>query len=118
MGTVMGTLLVLAAVAVLAWPFIRRGPGAAMPNVEADRLRAERLRIYRQISDLEESLVEGDVSQADYESQLQEFRLAAAHVMRDEARAGVSREDEERLEREIQAARSGRRKAPEGGDRV
>ena len=114
MGTLLGTALVLIALGVVIYPFIRRQKYAPPPDVTPERLRAERLRIYRQVADLEADRASGEVPERDYQAQLDELRVAAAKVMREEAAPG----GEDSLEREIEAARQSRKGPPEGGDRV
>jgi F0F1-type ATP synthase membrane subunit b/b' len=87
---------------------------AGDPAVE--RLRVARLRVYRQIADLEADFQSGDLTGQDYEAQLRELRLEAAQIMMDEERLGITISDEEQLEREIEAARRGERSPLEGGD--
>ena len=75
-----------------------------------------RMRVYRQIADLESDFRAGELTQADYEAQFNELRLAAAKTMQEEERLGVAVHDEEMLEREIEAARRSKAGPPEGGD--
>ena len=117
MGTVLGTALVLVALAALIYPFLRRRTYAPPADSAPERLRAERQRIYRQITDLEADRTAGDVTEEDYRAQLGELRTAAARAMRDEASIGTGG-GEEQLEREIEAARKARHGPPEGGDGV
>ena len=114
MGTLLGTALVLLALGVVIYPFLMRRKYAPPPDVTPERLRAERLRIYRQIADLEADRASGEVPDRDFQAQLDELRVAAAKVMRDEA----APDGEPELEQEIEAARQARKGPLEGGDRV
>ena len=117
MGTALGTALVLIALGTLIYPFLR-GRYAPPPDSAPERLRAGRLRVYRQIADLEAARAAGEVGDAEYRSQLLELRTAAARVLREEARLGLAAGGEEQLERDIAEARRSRAGRPEGGDRV
>ena len=118
MGAALGTALVLIAVAVLVYPFLRRERYSLPADPVAERLRAARLRVYRQIADLEADRLAGEITEQDYGRQLHEHRLAAARIIQQEAAMGVTLTDEEQLEREVQAARASRSGPPEGGDTV
>jgi hypothetical protein len=117
MGTALGTALVLIVLGALIYPFLR-GKYALPPDSAPERLRAQRLRVYRQIGDLEAARAAGEATDAEYRSQLLELRTAAARVLREEARLGLSASGEEQLERDIAEARKSRAWPPEGGDRV
>ncbi|MSQ34563.1 MAG: hypothetical protein EXR57_01945 [Dehalococcoidia bacterium] len=114
MGTLLGTALVLLALGVVTYPFLRRRTYALPPDVTLERLRAERLRIYRQITDLEADRASGEIPDQDYQAQLGVMRVAAAKVMREEA----AHDGEPELEREIAAERQARKGPPEGETRV
>lgn len=118
MGILLGTTLVLISLGVLVYPFIS-GRGytfAGDPAIE--RLRVARMRVYRQIADLEGDYEAGDLTEKDYELQLHELRLTAARIMQREEQLGAIVSDAEVLEREIEAARRGMVGTPEGGDTV
>ena len=116
MGTALGTVLVLIALGVLIYPFVSRRNYALADDPALERLRVARMRAYRQISDLEGDFRAGDLTVDDYRSQLDELRVAAARIMRQEERLGVAISSAESLEREIEAARLGKAGPPEGGD--
>jgi hypothetical protein len=116
MGILLGTTLVLISLAVLVYPFLNRRKYALAGDPSIERLRVARMRVYRQITDLEGDFQAGDLTQQDYEDQLRELRLAAARIMQQEERLGVTVSDAEQLEREIQAARRAKTGPPEGGD--
>ncbi len=116
MGTLLGTALVLISLAVLVYPFISRRGYTLAGDPTIERLRVARRRVYRQIADLEGDYQAGDLTEADYELQLSEFRVAAAKILQREEQLGAIESDVEALEREIEAARRGLSGPPEGGD--
>ena len=118
MGTLLGTTLVLISLGVLVYPFLNRSKYTLAGDVMAERLRAARLRVYRQIADLEGDFRAGDLTETDYEAQLQELRVAAAKIMRREEQIGAVVADADALEREIAAARKGMAGPLEGGDTI
>ena len=116
MGILLGTTLVLISLGVLVYPFINRRKYALAGDPTVERLRVARMRVYRQIADLEADFQSGDLTEPDYEGQLKELRLTAAQIMRREEQIGVATSDDDLLEREIEAARRARSGPPEGGD--
>ena len=116
MGMALGTALVMIAIAVLVYPFLNRKKYALASDPALERLRVSRLRVYRQISDLEEDLTNGELTETDYGAQLRELRVAAARILREEERLGGAPGGDLLLEREIEAARRMRQGPPEGGD--
>jgi len=124
MPIILGTLLALVSVAVIAYPFLgsKRYRLVSETYVTREKLRAERLRIYRKISDIEADFESGDLTEADYQHQRDQLRIAAAEILRQET-GGTSTSDrrDEELEKEIsrlrnQSAHSS--EAPEGGDNL
>ncbi len=113
MGTAIGTALVLVTLAVLIYPFLRRGYKTPADATQ-ERLRAEKLRVYRTISDLEADRASGTVSEEDFQAQLLELKLAAARVLREQAGATTAGGGEAALERAVEAARRARRGLPGG----
>lgn len=122
MPIVLGTLLALVSVAVIAYPFLgsKRYRLVSESFVTREKLRAERLRIYRKISDIDADFTSGDLTEADYQQQRDQLRISAAKILKQESGSTStnSMRDEE-LEKEIsrlreQAAASS--EAPEGGD--
>jgi hypothetical protein len=116
MGILLGTTLVLIALGVLVYPFLNRRKHALAGDPSVERLRVARMRVYRQIADIESDFQSGELTQADYEAQFRELRLAAARTLQEEERLGVAVSDEDLLEREVQAARRSKAGPPEGGD--
>ncbi len=116
MDTLLGTTLVLISLAVLVYPFLSRRGYTMAGDPTLERLRVARLRVYRQIADLEGDYQAGDLIEEDYRQQLGELRVAAAKIMQREEQLGAVRSDMESLEREIEAARRGLSGPPEGGD--
>ena len=84
MGITLGIVLVLAALAVVVYPFVivqRRRVNSPDPAVQ--RLRAARTRIYRQIEELGAELKSGEIAQEEHEAQVHELRIAAARILRE-----------------------------------
>ncbi|MEE8046747.1 MAG: hypothetical protein V3T49_07905 [Dehalococcoidia bacterium] len=123
MPIVLGTLLALVTIAVIAYPFFgsKRYRLVSESFVTREKLRAERLRIYRKISDLEVDFTSGDLTEADYQQQRDLLRISAAETLRDESGARStnlatdSARDEE-IEKEISRLREQSDQPPEGGD--
>ena len=69
MPVALGTLLALISVAVIAYPFFgsKRYRMVSERFVTREKLRAERLRIYRKISDIDADFTSGDLTEADYQ---------------------------------------------------
>jgi len=101
---------------VLVYPLFRGRKQPAPSDPAQGRLRAERRRIYGLISDLDASRASGDVTEADYQTQLDDLRLAAAKTLQQEAAVGRTREgtDTAQLEQEIAAARQARKRPGRG----
>ena len=118
MGTLLGTTLVLISLAVLVYPFISRRGYTLAGDPTIERLRVARMRVYRQIADLEGDYQTGDLTETDHDLQLNELRVAAARIMQREEQLGAIESDVEALEREIEAARRGLVGPPEGGDTI
>tara|TARA_B110000116_G_scaffold251497_1_gene246621 strand:+ start:3418 stop:3792 length:375 start_codon:yes stop_codon:yes gene_type:complete len=122
MPILLGTLLALVSVAVIAYPFLgsKRYRLVSENFVTREKLRAERLRIYRKISDVEADFTSGDLTEADYQQQRDELRIAAAEILKQESGGSMPdvKRDEE-LEKEISRLReqtAAANEAPEGGD--
>ncbi len=105
MGIALGIVLVVVTLVVLAYPFTRTHKYVLPPDPALERLRSARLRIYRQISDLDGDLASGELSRDEYEAQVSEFRIEAARVLRDLSRLRTGSASEADLEREIAAVR-------------
>ena len=122
MPILLGTLLALVSVAVIAYPFLgsKRYRLVSETFVTREKLRAERLRIYRKISDVEADFTSGDLTEADYQQQRDQLRIAAAEIIKQESGGSITdaKRDEE-LEKEISRLReqsTSSTEAPEGGD--
>ena len=113
----MGIILVLAALAAVAYPFVmvqrRRGSD---PDPAVMRLRAARTRIYRQIDELDAELKSGEIGQAEHKTQVDELRISAAHVLRELSTVESGAATEAEIEQEISAARRERASAVRDGD--
>ncbi len=119
MPIVLGTLLALVSIAVIAYPFLGRTRYRLVSEtfVTREKLRAERLRIYRKISDIEADYESGDLTEADYQEQRDQLRIAAAEVLRQESGASsTSAQRDEELEKEISKLREQSDTSLEGGD--
>ena len=113
MGTALGIILVLAALAAVAYPFVmvQRRRGNA-PDPAIMRLRAARTRIYRQIDELDAELQSGEIGQAEHKAQIDELRISAAQVLRELAAHEPDSAIEAEIEEEIATARRERASAP------
>ena len=113
MGTALGIILVLAALAAVAYPFVvvqRRRSNAPDPAIM--RLRAARARIYRQIDELDAELKSGEIGPAEHRAQVDELRISAAQVLRELSALETDPATEAEIEEEIAAARRDRSPAP------
>ena len=122
MPIVFGTLLALVSVVVIAYPILssKRYRLVSEAFVTREKLRAERLRIYRKINDLEVDFTSGDLTEADYQRQRDLLRIAAAEILKQESSGSKSdaKRDED-LEKEISRLREQSvtsSEVPEGGD--
>jgi len=122
MPILLGTLLALVSVVVIAYPFLgsKRYRLVSESFVTREKLRAERLRIYRKISDVEADFTSGDLIETDYQQQRDQLRIAAAEILKQESSTSMSvaKRDEE-LEKEISRLREQSAPSidvPEGGD--
>jgi len=113
MGVLLGTALVLITVAVLVYPFFNRRKYSLERDPTVERLRVARMRVYRQVSDLQSDHQAGELTDTDYETQFNELRIAAARIMKLEEELGVVTSNEDLLEKEIAAARKRNLKSPE-----
>ena len=117
MGTVLGIILVLAALAVVVYPFVmvrRSSVNAADPS--AMRLRAARARVYRQIDELDAELKSGEIGRAEHEAQVDELRMSAARILRELSVLESDAASKAEIEREIAAARRERSTASRQAD--
>lgn len=119
MAIALGTLLALVAVAVIVYPFLgsKRYRLVSERFVKREKLRAERLRVYRKISDLKADHASGDLTESDFESQHNQLRVTAAELLREESGPGGPKKDrDEQLEQEISRMRE-RSNPPSGASR-
>ncbi len=117
MGTALGIILVMAALAAVVYPFVmvQRRRGHA-PDPAIMRLRAARARIYRQIEEVGAELQSGEIAQAEHKAQVEELRISAAQVLRELAMLESGTATEAEIEQEIAAARRERASAAGQGD--
>ena len=102
----MGIVLVLAALAVVVYPFVivqRRRANSTDPAVQ--RLRAARTRTYRQIEELDAELKSGEIGREEHQAQVDELRMAAARILREMSVLESDTASEAEIEREIAEAR-------------
>ncbi len=118
MPIILGTILALAAIVVIAYPFFGRKRYRLVSEsyLTRESHRAERLRIYRKISDVESDFASGDLTDADYQQQRDQLRVAAAETLREETGITTASERDEQLEMEISRLRDQTSISPEGGD--
>ena len=119
MAIALGTLLALVSVAVIAYPFlgVNRYRLGSERFVNREKLRAERLRVYRKISDLEGDYSSGELTESDFQHQRDQLRITAAELLREESGpTGTQRDRDEQLEQEIARLREQSAKSSEGGD--
>lgn len=119
MTIAIGTLLALVSIAVIAYPFLgsKRYRLVSERFVNREILRAERLRIYRKISDLETDYSSGDLTETDFQAQRDQLRITAAALLREESETTAPVKDrDEQLEREISRLREQSARSSEGGD--
>ena len=108
MAIVLGALLAFFVVAVIAYPFLgsRRYRLASQRFVNREKLRVERLQVYRKISDLEVDHASGDLTESDFQSQRDQLRVTAAELLREESGPdGLAMDSDEQLEQEISRMR-------------
>ena len=120
MPVVFGTLLALASILVIAYPFLgsKRYRLVSESFVIREKLRAERLRIYRKIGDLDSDFTSGDLTEIDYQQQRDQLRISAAEILREESGSTSTRNTDrnEQLEEEISRLREKTAQPPEGGE--
>lgn len=112
-GTIIGTLIAVVALAVVIYPFVRGRRLKPPAATRDDAFAARRDRIYRLIAELDRERLAGEVSEADFQAQVNELRAAAADVLR-EAEMALGGAALAKLEAEVQAARSARAPGSDG----
>jgi biopolymer transport protein ExbB/TolQ len=108
MAIALGALLAFFVVAVIAYPFLgsRRYRLVSQRFVNLEKLRVERLQVYRKISDLEVDHASGDLTESDFQSQRDQLRVTAAELLREESGPdGLAMDSDEQLEQEISRMR-------------
>ena len=106
MGITLGIILVLAALAVVVYPFVMvQRLKANSPDPAVQRLRAARTRIYRQIDELDAELESGEIGREEHQAQVDELRMTAARILRDLSVLESDTATEADLEREIAQVR-------------
>ncbi len=104
-----GLLLAAVALAVVLRPFLRPGQRPSAPEAgyldQMNETQQRREAVYSDIASLQVEHGLGQIGTLEYEARLQEYRLAAASLLRDEE--GLGRQVQavnDALEREIQEA--------------
>lgn len=119
MAIAFGALLAFFVVAVIAYPFLgsRRYRLASQRFVNREKLRVERLQVYRKISDLEVDHASGDLTESDFQSQRDQLRVTAAELLREESGPdGPVMDSDEQLEQEISRMRKRSSRSSETGN--
>ncbi len=119
MAIAFGALLAFFVVAVIAYPFLgsRRYRLASQRFVNREKLRVERLQVYRKISDLEVDHASGDLTESDFQSQRDQLRVTAAELLREESGSdGPAMDSDEQLEQEISRMRKRSSRSSETGN--
>ena len=119
MAIAFGALLAFFVVAVIAYPFLgsRRYRLVSQRFVNLEKLRVERLQVYRKISDLEVDHASGDLTESDFQSQREQLRVAAAELLREESGSdGPAMDSDEQLEQEISRMRKRSSRSSETGN--
>ena len=119
MAIAFGALLAFLVVAVIAYPFLgsRRYRLASQRFVNREKLRVERLQVYRKISDLEVDHASGDLTESDFQSQRDQLRVTAAELLREESGPdGPAMDSDEQLEQEISRMRKRSSRSTETGN--
>ncbi len=119
MAIAFGALLAFFVVAVIAYPFLgsRRYRLASQRFVNREKLRVERLQVYRKISDLEVEHASGDLTESDFQSQRDQLRVTAAELLREESGPdGPAMDSDEQLEQEISRMRKRSSRSSETGN--
>jgi biopolymer transport protein ExbB/TolQ len=119
MAIAFGALLAFFVVAVIAYPFLgsRRYRLASQRFVNREKLRVERLQVYRKISDLEVDHASGDLTESDFQSQRDQLRVTAAELLREESGPdGLAMDSDEQLEQEISRMRKRSSRPSETGN--
>ena len=119
MAIALGALLAFFVVAVIAYPFLgsRRYRLASQRFVNREKLRVERLQVYRKISDLEVDHASGDLTESDFQSQRDQLRVTAAELLREESGPdGPVMDSDEQLEQEISRMRKRSNRSSETGN--
>ena len=119
MAIAFGALLAFFVVAVIAYPFLgsRRYRLVSQRFVNLEKLRVERLQVYRKISDLEVDHASGDLTESDFQSQRDQLRVTAAALLREESGSdGPAMDSDEQLEQEISRMRKRSSRSSETGN--
>ena len=119
MAIAFGALLAFFVVAVIAYPFLgsRRYRLASQRFVNLEKLRVERLQVYRKIGDLEVDHASGDLTESDFQSQRDQLRVTAAELLREESGPdGPAMDSDEQLEQEISRMRKRSSRSSETGN--
>jgi uncharacterized membrane protein YccC len=105
-----GAAVVLAVLAFVGWPLVRRQPVLDVPSAATDDPAAQRSRIYRELVELELDHRIGKLTRADFHEQSDALLARAAALI--VAEDSQTHDVEEQVEREISAMREALRLTP------
>ena len=120
MAAIVGIILAATIVIVLVYPFIKSRRNAAPATDQVDRVAsADTLRhlLYREPVTLRNEFESGNITEREYEMQLEELRVRAAGLMQQRAeRRNQLLAAELELEREVRRIRRARQASETKGD--
>ena len=119
MTIALGMPLVIVTITVIGYPFFGKKRYRLVSDsfIRQEKLRAERLRIYRKINDARSDFVSGELTEKDYLSQRNQLRITAAQILEQETSFTLTDSQiENALEKEISMLRQRTKQPPEGGD--
>ncbi|MBG82052.1 MAG: hypothetical protein FI699_03020 [SAR202 cluster bacterium] len=119
MTIALGMVLAIVTITVIVYPFFGKKRYRLVSDsfIRKEKLRAERLQIYRKINDVRSDFISGDLTEKDYLSQRNQLRLAAAQILEQETSFTLTDSQiKDELEKEISMLRQRTNQPPEGGD--
>ena len=117
MAIILGTTVALLSIAIIVYPFLGSKKYKLIFGKlgTRDDIRAERLRIYSKIHDLEADLASGDLTDSEFLLIRDQLRVSAARLLKQESVPRRSLDSDE-LEEEIARQREQSRQASEDRD--
>ncbi len=109
MAYIIGFIIAAVSVALVATPFFRQRGKSKEPEVLTARVEAQdkRRRIYQEMDTIQLDYDMGNIDEAQYQQQIQSYRLEAASLIREQQKHG-QKITGTALEEEIKAFRSAR----------